>query len=107
MKGMLLNQFGEMGTIIFIGVVIIVLFIVLRFFKMILSGAFIGFLLSLFSYFVYEFIVFKIPLIAAFAFILCVTGFGDRGLIGKFFALVGTILSAYIILGSFGIIPIA
>lgn len=103
MEGLLTNQFGELGIIIAVGVLILVLFIVIRFFKMIFSSAFLGFLLSLFSYFVYDYIFVKVPLIACVAFLLCVTGFANRGFIGKLFALLGTIFSAYLILGHLGI----
>lgn len=103
MEGLLTSQFGELGIIIAAGVLILVLFIVIRFFKMIFSSAFIGFLLSLFSYFVYDYIFVKVPLIACIAFLLCVTGFANRGFIGKLFALLGTIFSAYLILGHLGI----
>lgn len=103
MEGLLTSQFGELGIIIAVGILIIVLFIVIRFFKMIFSSAFLGFLLSLFSYFVYDYIFVKVPLIACVAFLLCVTGFANRGFIGKLFALLGTIFSAYLILGHLGI----
>lgn len=103
MEGLLTNQFGELGIIIAVGILIIVLFIVIRFFKMIFSSAFLGFLLSLFSYFVYDYIFVKVPLIACVAFLLCITGFANRGFIGKLFALLGTIFSAYLILGHLGI----
>ena len=103
MEGLLTSQFGELGIIIAVGVLVLVLFIVIRFFKMIFSSAFIGFLLSLFSYFVYDYIFVKVPLIACVAFLLCVTGFGNRGFIGKLFSLLGTIFSAYLILGHLGI----
>ena len=103
MEGLLTSQFGELGIIIAVGVLILVLFIVIRFFKMIFSSAFLGFLLSLFSYFVYDYIFVKVPLIACVAFLLCVTGFANRGFIGKLFALLGTIFSAYLILGHLGI----
>lgn len=104
MNGILVENLGGLGGVIAIGVIILVLFIVLRFFKLIFSGAFIGFLLSLFSYFVYDYIFVKVPLIACVAFLLCVTGFAKRGFIGKLFALLGTIFSAYLILRSLGII---
>ena len=103
MEGLLLSEYGGLGLIVAFGVLVLVLFIVIRFFKMIFSSAFIGFLLSLFSYFVYDYIFIKIPLIACVAFLLCVTGFASRGFIGKLFALMGTIFSAYLILGHLGI----
>nr|MBP3258894.1 hypothetical protein [Bacilli bacterium] len=103
MEGLLMSQYGGLGLIIAFGVLVLVLFIVVRFFKMIFSSAFIGFLLSLFSYFVYDYIFIKVPLIACIAFLLCVTGFASRGFIGKLFALLGTIFSAYLILGHLGI----
>ena len=104
--GMLTNTFGSLGIIIAVGIIGLVLFIVLRFFKMIFSAAFIGFLLSLFSYFVYDYVFIKVPIIACVAFIFCVTGFGNRGFIGKLFALLGTIFSAYLILGHLGVIAL-
>ena len=107
MNGILLDQFGSLGLIIATGVIVLILFIVLRFFKMIFSSAFLGFLLSLFSYFVYDYIFVKLPLIACVAFLLCVTGFANRGFIGKLFALIGTLLSGYLILGHLGVIPFA
>ena len=103
MEGLLLSEFGGLGLIIAFGVLVLVFFIVIRFFKMIFSSAFIGFLLSLFSYFVYDYIFIKVPIIACVAFLLCVTGFASRGFIGKLFALLGTIFSAYLILGHLGI----
>jgi len=106
MKGVLLSQYGGLGLIIAFGVVVLILFVVLRFFKMIFSFAFIGFLLSLFSYFVYDYVFAKIPLIACLAFLLCVTGFANRGILGKFFGLIGIILSAYIILNSLGFLSV-
>ncbi len=105
-KGILLSEFGGLGLIVAFGVLVLILFVVLRFFKMIFSFAFIGFLLSLFSYFVYDYVFAKIPLIACFAFLLCITGFANRGLIGKFFGLIGIILSAYIILSSLGFLSV-
>ena len=38
MEGLLTNQFGELGIIIAVGILILVLFIVIRFFKMIFSS---------------------------------------------------------------------
>ena len=106
MNGVLIESLGGLGAVIAIGVIILVLFIVLRFFKMIFSSAFIGFLLSLVSYFVYDYIFIKVPIIACVAFLLCVTGFSKRGFIGKLFALLGTIFSAYLILTSLGVISL-
>ncbi len=102
MEGLLLSEYGGLGLIVGFGVLVLILFVVIRFFKMIFSFAFIGFLLSLFSYFVYDYVFVKVPLIACLAFLLCVTGFGNRGIIGKLFGLIGIILSAYIILRSLG-----
>ncbi len=106
MEGLLLSEYGGLGLIVGFGVLVLILFVVIRFFKMIFSFAFIGFLLSLFSYFVYDYVFAKIPLIACFAFLLCITGFANRGLIGKFFGLIGIILSAYIILSSLGFLSV-
>lgn len=105
-QGFLVNEFGGLGIIVAAGVFILILFLVIRFFKMLFSAAFIGFLLSLFSYFVWDYMFVKIPILACAAFLLCVTGFSSRGFIGKLFALIGTILSAYIILTRMGIIHI-
>lgn len=102
-EGLLFTEFGGLGLIVAFGVLVLILFVVLRFFKMIFSFAFIGFLLSLFSHFVYDYTFANIPLLACLAFLLCVTGFVNRGIIGKFFALFGIILSAYTILHSLGI----
>ena len=105
MNGVLTESFGGLGAIIAIGVIILILFIVLRFFKLLFSSAFIGFLLSLVSYFVYDYLLFgKLRLVACVALLLCLTGFAKRGLIGKLFALLGTILSGYLILLSLGVI---
>ena len=106
MEGILLSEYGGLGLVVATGVIVLVLFIVLRFFKMIFSFAFIGFLLSLFSYFVYDYIFVKVPVIACLAFLLCVTGFTNRGIIGKLFALIGILLSAYIILNTLGVLAI-
>ena len=88
MEGLLLSEFGGLGLIIAFGVLVLVFFVVIRFFKMI---------------FVYDYIFIKVPIIACVAFLLCVTGFASRGFIGKLFALLGTIFSAYLILGHLGI----
>ena len=106
LQGLLVNEFGSLGLIIAAGIFILILFLVIRFFKMIFSCAFIGFLLSLFSYFVWDYMFVKIPILACAAFLLCVTGFSSRGFIGKLFALIGTILSAFIILTKMGILHI-
>ena len=106
LEGLLFSEFGGLGLIIAFGVVVLILFVVLRFFKMIFSFAFIGFLLSLFSYFVYDYKFANIPLLACLAFLLCVTGFANRCILGKFFGLIGILLSATYILSSLGIINI-
>ncbi|MBR1376624.1 MAG: hypothetical protein IJ565_02305 [Bacilli bacterium] len=103
MNGILVDEFGGLGAVISIGFIILVLFVVLRFFKMIFSPAFIGFLLSLVSYFVYDYFLFGLlRVVACIALLLCVTGFSDRGLIGRIFALIGTMLSLYLIITGLG-----
>lgn len=105
MEGILVSEFGGLGLIISVGIFVLILFLIIRFFKLLFSAAFIGFLLSLVSYFVYDYIFIKVPILACVAFLLCVTGFGNRGFIGKLFAMLGTIFSAYLILGHLGVIP--
>lgn|SRR5574344_1061959 len=104
MRETIMANYGELGIILVAGVIILTAFIVLRFFRAIFSLSFAGFLLSLVSYFVYDYIFVKIPLVASLAFLLCITGFTKSSLLGKFFALLGTILSAYIIIHTLGII---
>lgn len=104
MRDLLYSNYGGLGLVLATGVIILILFIVLRFFKMLISMSFIGFLLSLFSYFVYDYIFVKVPLIACVAFLLCISGFSKSGFIGKLFALIGTILSGYIIIHTLGFI---
>lgn len=100
----MLSNFGSLPTIIATGVVILILFVVLSFFKTIFSGAFLGFLISTYSYFVWDYYFGPVPLLACIGFVICITGFGSSGLIKKVFALIGIILSAYTILHSLGII---
>lgn len=95
---------GSLGLILMAGVIILVLFIVLRFFRMIFSLSFVGFLGSIVSYMVWDYIwLDKIPLVAALSFLMCVSGFTRSGVIGKIFAFLGTLLSGYIILHTFGL----
>ena len=91
-------------NVIAIGVIILVLFIVLRFFKFIFSLSFVGFILSLVSYFVYEFKFATLPVVATIAFVLSICGFSKSSVLGKVFAVFGLLLSGYIILRNYGIL---
>ncbi len=104
MKEVIVENLGSSGLLIPGAIIIIILFIVLRFFKALFSSSFIGFLLSLVSYSVYEYIYFNFPIVACLSFLLCLTGFGKSGIIGKVFALIGLILSGYIIINTLGFI---
>ena len=105
MNGILVDNFGGLGAIIAIGVIILALFIVLRFFRVIFSSGFLGFLLALVSYFVYDYVFLgKLKLVACIAFILSVCGFSHGSFFAKLFALLGTLLSAYLILQGMGFI---
>lgn len=103
MRETLLSQYGGLGIVVGTGVIILLLFITLRFFRMIFSLSFIGFLGSLFSFFVYDYIFYKVPVIASLSFLCCVIGFNNRGIIGKIISLVGIGLSAYIVLHTLGL----
>ena len=91
-------------NIIAIGVIILVLFIVLRFFRFIFSLSFVGFILSLVSYFVYEIKFATLPVVATIAFVLSICGFSNSSVLGKVFAVFGVLLSGYIILRNYGIL---
>lgn len=105
MNGILVENFGGLGAVIAAGIIILALFIVLRFFRVIFSSGFLGFLLSLVSYFVYDYILFgKLRLVACIAFLLSVCGFSSGSFIAKLFALLGTLLSAYLIIQGMGFI---
>lgn len=102
MKDFIVANLGNSGLLIPAGIIIFMLFIVLRFFRAILSSSFVGFILSLVSYFVYEYIYMKLPVIACIAFILCLYGLVKSNIIGKVFAIIGLVLSGYIILHTLG-----
>jgi hypothetical protein len=104
MKEVIINNLGQSGLLIPGTIIILILFIVLRFFRALFSASFMGFILSLISYFVYEYIYMKFPLIACLAFILCLTGFSRGGIIRKVFAFIGLILSGYIVIHTLGVI---
>lgn len=104
MQNVVISNYGGLGLVIAIGVIFLILFIGLRFFRVLISSSFIGFLLSLFSYFVYDYVIVRIPLIALVAFLLCTTGFPKSGFLGKLFSLIGTLLSGYIIIHTLGFI---
>ena len=103
MRELIYQNYGFIGNIVAATVIVLLLFFVLGFFKSYFSNAFLGLLLSLVSYFVYDYAIFKIPLIALVSFILCVTSY-QKGFLRKIFALVGTLFSAYLILHSLGVI---
>lgn len=104
MRETLLSEYGGLGIVLGAGVIIFLLFIVLRFFRILFSLSFIGFLGSIFSYFVYDYIFIKVPLIASISLVLCLTGFSKSSIIGKIFSVIGSILSVYIIIHTFGLI---
>jgi len=104
MKDIIVTNLGSSGLLIPGAIIILILFIVLRFFRALFSASFIGFILSLVSYFVYDYIYMKVPLVACLAFILCLTGFGSGGIIRKLLALIGLVLSGYIIIHTLGFI---
>lgn len=104
MREIITVNLGTSGLLIPGAVIILILFIVLRFFRAIFSASFIGFILSLVSYSVYDYIYMKIPIIASLAFILCLTGFTKSHIIGKVLALIGLVLSGYIIFHTLGFI---
>ena len=95
---------GSIGSVIAIGIIFLILFIILRFFKAIFSLSFIGFILSLVSYFIYDFIFATVPVVAAVSLVCSLTGFSKNSLLGKIFALFGILISGYIILTNYGII---
>lgn len=104
MRDTLMSNYGGLGIILGFGLIVLVLFIVLRFFKTVFSLSFIGFLGSLFSYFVYDYVVAKIAVIACISFVFCLVGFNKTNIIGKIFSVMGVALSAYIIIHTIGII---
>jgi hypothetical protein len=104
MREVIVTNLGSSGLLIPGAIIIFILFIVLRFFRALFSASFIGFILSLVSYFVYDYIYMSFPLVACLAFILCLTGFSKAGIIRKILALIGLILSGYIIIYTLGLI---
>ena len=104
MKEVIVTNLGNSGLLIPGAIIILILFIVLRFFRALFSASFIGFILSLVSYFVYDYTYMNFPLVACLAFLLCLTGFGSGGIIRKVLALIGLILSGYIIIHTLGFV---
>lgn len=104
MREVIVTNLGNSGLLIPGAIIIIILFIVLRFFRALFSASFIGFILSLVSYFVYDYIYMSFPLVACLSFILCLTGFSKAGIIRKILALIGLVLSGYIIIHTLGLI---
>lgn len=103
MKEVIIANFGHLGVIIIAGIIILILFLALSIFKTLFNNALVGLLLALFSYLVYDYNVYNIPIIASIALLISITGF-ESGIIKKIIALLGTLLSLYIILTSLGVI---
>lgn len=103
MKEVIIANFGHLGVIIIAGIIILILFLALSIFKTLFNNALVGLLLALFSYLVYDYNVYNIPIIASIALLISITGF-ESGIIKKIIALFGTLLSLYIILTSLGVI---
>lgn len=103
MRETLLSNMGGISQILAIGIVFIILFIVLRFFKTIFSFSFIGLMGSVCSYFIYDYIYKGFPIIGCLSFICCVIGFNKDSIITKMFSLIGILLSGYVILHTFGL----
>lgn len=101
---MLAANVDGIWTVVGTGIVILLLFLVLRIFKTIFSLPFIGFVLTLYSYFVYDYYLGAVPVISCIGLVLCLTGFAKSGVVKKIFALLGILLSVYTILVSFGIL---
>ena len=103
---MLVEQFGDVYGVIGIGICILILFIVLRFFKTIFSMAFIGMLVGAYSYFVKDFLIGDlVPILAVLGFVLSITGYSNSsGIIRKVFATIGIILSVCSFLRVIGVI---
>lgn len=99
----ILGSFGGLGIVIGIGILILVLFLVLRFFRTLFSLGFIGLLLSLCSYMVYEVYLGKFPLVACLGMVCSVIGIARNNIICKAFSIVGIIVSGYQICHSFGL----
>lgn len=100
----MIAEFGSLGTVISVGIIILLFFIVLRFFRALFSLSFVGFVLSLVSYFVYDYIFATVPVIAALGLVFSICGFLKSSVLGKVFAVFGILISGYIILTNYGII---
>lgn len=101
----LATNYGPLGLVISIGIIGLVCFILLRFIKGLFSLSFLGFIGSLISYFVYDFVFATVPVVAAISFVMCLCGFSNGGIIRKVFSVMGILISAYIILRNYGILP--
>lgn len=99
----MLSEYGLLGIVIGFGIIIILLFLVLRFFRTLFSLSFVGLLCSLCSYFVYEYYLDKFPLIACAGMVLSVVGIARKNILCKIFSVIGIIVSGYIICHSFGL----
>lgn len=100
----MLANYGSLGLVIGIGIVALLLFIVIKFFKALFSVSFIGLICSLVSYFVYDYKFATVPVLAALGLVFSLTGMFKSGIFGKVFAVFGTLISGYIILTNYGII---
>ena len=94
---------GLLGIVIGFGIIVIILFLVLRFFRTLFSLSFIGLLCSLCSYMVYEYYLGKFPIIACAGMVCSVIGIARKNIICKVFSIVGIIISGYMICHSFGL----
>lgn len=103
MTGLLNGAYGGLGIIIGVGIIILILFLVLRFFRTMFSLSFIGLLCSLFSYCVYEYTIAKFPVIAIAGMVFSIIGLSRKNLFCRIFSIVGIIISGYIICHSFGL----
>ena len=100
----MLAEFGSLGTVVAIGIIALLLFVVIKFFKALFSVSFVGLVCSLISYFIYDYKFATVPVIATIGLTLSVTGLFKTGIIRKVFSVFGTIISGYIILTNYGII---
>lgn len=100
----MIMNFGPLGSIVAIGILILLCFIIIKFFKAIFSMSFVGFVLALVSYFVYDYIFATVPVFATIGFVLCLCGLSKSTVFGKLFAVFGILISAYIILTNYGLI---
>lgn len=100
---MLAETYGLLGLCIGFGIIVILLFLVLRFFRTLFSLSFIGLLCSLCSYCVYEYWIDKFPVIAIAGMVCSVIGISRHNIICKIFSVVGIIVSGYIICHGFGL----